>query len=94
MGIVVHAAHVADADGKGAVPLLAKSAPITAHLEKFLGDTSYNRIFAEAVREKGYQFEKSTHLAAIDTTVTQPEKGKKICRRSPKMGSRKKHCSD
>ena len=73
---VVHAANIAD--GKGALPLLGKLGSITPRLEKFLGDTSYNKIFANAVEKAGYVFEKSARFAEIDKTVEQPKKGKKF----------------
>ena len=73
---VVHAANIAD--GKGALPLLDKLDFITERLEKFLGDTSYNKIFADAVEKAGYLFEKSARFTEIDKTMEQPKKGKKF----------------
>ena len=73
---VVHAANIAD--GKGALPLLDKLDGITERLEKFLGDTSYNKIFANAVSKAGYVFEKSARFTEADKSVEQPKKGKKF----------------
>ena len=49
--VVVHAANVAD--GKGASPLSEDLKNVEKTLEKFLADTSYKGIFAEAVEKKG-----------------------------------------
>ena len=39
------------------LPLLDNMEEIKERLEKFLGDTSYNGIFAQGVVEKGYLFD-------------------------------------
>jgi transposase len=59
-GVEVHAANIAD--GKGGLALLDKMEGYVSRLEKFLGDTSYNGIFAQKVEEKGYVFEKAARL--------------------------------
>lgn len=59
-GAIVHAANIADAHG--AAPLLDQMANFQMRLEKFLGDSSYNGIFAELVKSRGYTFEKATRL--------------------------------
>lgn len=75
--VVVHAANMAD--GKGGLPLLEKLDSITKRLEKFLADTSYNGIFADAVVKKGYKYEKAARIGGnADTTVEQPKTGKKF----------------
>jgi len=75
--VVVHAANIADA--KGALSLLDKLDNITERLEKFLGDTSYNGIFAEAVEKKGFKYEKSARIGGnADLTLEQPKSGKKF----------------
>ncbi len=58
--VKVHAANIAD--GKGGVPLLDNAEAFKERLEKFLGDTSYNNIFAKEVEKKGYLFEKAAQL--------------------------------
>ena len=75
--VVVHAANLAD--GKGGVTLLDKIDSITERLEKFLGDTAYNGIFADAVEKKGFKYEKSARISGnADETVEQPKTGKKF----------------
>ena len=71
-GVCVHAANIAD--GKGALPLLDDLEAILTRLEKFLGDTAYNGIFAEAAQEKGYQFEKSARLGQGNSCEKSTEK--------------------
>jgi transposase len=65
----VHAANIADA--YGGQLCLADLSPIQSRLEKILGDTSYNGIFAEEVTKKGFIFEKSVRLGT-------PEKEEKL----------------
>ena len=75
--VVVHAANIAD--GRGALVLLDKLEGFSEHLKSFLGDTSYNKIFAEAVIKKGYIYEKAARISGnADATVEQPKKGKKF----------------
>ena len=75
--VVVHAANIAD--GKGGLSLLDKIESITERLEKFLGDTAYNKIFAAGVEEKGFKYEKSARIGGnADQTVEQPKSGKKF----------------
>lgn len=75
--VVVHAANIAD--GKGALALLEQLDSLSERLEKFLGDTSYNGTFAEAVEKKGFKYEKSARIGGnADTTVEQPKTGKKF----------------
>jgi transposase len=75
--VVVHAANIAD--GKGALTLLDRLDSITERLDKFLGDTAYNGIFADAVMKKGFTYEKSARIAGnADSTVEQPKTGKKF----------------
>lgn len=75
--VVVHAANVAD--GKGGLTLLDRIDSITERLEKFLGDTSYNGIFAETVVKKGFDYEKSARICGnADETIEQPKTGKKF----------------
>ena len=75
-GVVVHAANIAD--GKGALPLLDNTEEIKERLEKFLGDTAYNSIFAQGVAEKGYLFEKAARLdEGSSASQTEPQ-GKKF----------------
>ena len=76
-GAVAHAANIAD--GKGALALLDNLDNVAERLEKFLGDTAYNRIFAQVVEEKGYKYEKSARIGGdADTTIEQPKTGKKF----------------
>ena len=51
---------------------------ITERLEKFLGDISYNKIFANAVSKAGYVFEKSARFTEADKSVEKPKKGKNL----------------
>ncbi len=75
--VVVHAANIAD--GKGALTLLGRIDSLTERLEKFLGDTAYNGIFADAVEKKGLKYEKSARISGnADQTVEQPKTGKKF----------------
>lgn len=75
--VVVHAAN--QADGKGSLSLLEKIDAITARLEKFLGDTAYNGVFADAIQEKGFKYEKSARIGGnADNTTEQPKTGKKF----------------
>lgn len=76
-GALAHAANIAD--GKGGLPLLEKLNGVAERLEKFLGDTAYNGIFAQAVKEKGYKYEKSARIGGnADPTIDQPKSGKKF----------------
>ena len=76
-GVVVHAANIAD--GKGALPLLDDLGNVEKTLEKFLADTAYNGIFAEAVGKMGYKYEKSARIGGnADQTIEQPKTGKKF----------------
>lgn len=79
-GVVVHGANIAD--GKGALPLLDGLEHVTDMentLEKFLADTAYNGIFAQAVEKKGYKYEKSARIGGnADPSVEQPKAGKKF----------------
>jgi len=56
----VHGANISDAHGGQLC--LADLAPIQSRLEKILGDTSYNGVFAESVKKEGFIFEKSARL--------------------------------
>ncbi len=74
--VVVHAANMADA--KGGLPLLAKVEQLN-RLEKFLGDTAYNGIFADALLAKGYQYEKAACIAGnADQSAVEIKTGKKF----------------
>ena len=59
-GVIVHAANIAD--GKGAVDFAEKAKTTIPRLKNFLGDTSYNGIFAESIREEGLEYEKITKI--------------------------------
>jgi len=61
----VHAANIAD--GKGASPVIPTIKERIERLEKFLGDTAYNGIFAEIAKENEIQFEKTAKLDAPQT---------------------------
>ena len=74
--VVVHAANIAD--GKGALPLLDNMEHINECLEKFLGDTSYNGVFAQGVAEKGYLFEKAARLDEGSSAIQTAHQGKKF----------------
>ena len=74
---MVYAANLAD--GKGGLTLLDKIDSITERLEKFLGDTAYKVIFADAVEKKGFKYEKSARISGnADETVQQPKTGRKF----------------
>lgn len=62
--VLVHAANTAD--GKGAVGLIEKVKNTLLRLEKFLGDTAYNGIFAEATRQNGFKYEKVAKINAAE----------------------------
>lgn len=64
---LAHAANIAD--GKGAVAFTTKITDTLTRLEKFLGDTAYNGIFEEAVRESCYEYEKVAKINAKENNT-------------------------
>ncbi|NJK83629.1 MAG: transposase [Saprospiraceae bacterium] len=75
-GVVVHAANIAD--GKGALALLDKMEPVKERLEKCLGDTAYNGVFAQGATQKRYLFEKAGRLDEGSSTNQTENQGKKF----------------
>ena len=67
----VHAANLSDAHG--GQRCLNDLSSIDERLEKILGDTSYNGIFADSVKEKGFIFEKSVRLGTPENKEKSPK---------------------
>lgn len=75
-GVEVHAANIAD--GKGGVALLDNMEAWATRLEKLLGDTAYNGIFAQKVEGKGFLFEKAARLDEATKVESNTNQGKKF----------------